>query len=239
MSTTPAKDFPSALSMARMQGRQAMQELAEDHLPLVAAMVRRFPWHAREREELYQQGCVGLMKDLARYDPSMGTSFSTYAAAMILGEMRMLCRLDAPVHVPRRDRELRSRIRRAERTLASRLGREPTMQELAALLRMEPAELALSMEEIQVTSMDAPLPDGRSLQELLPDRDDWMNRLLLRDAVSHLSREDQRLLLLRLRLGKTQAETARAMGISQVQVSRREAAVKQRLRRAWTGEDIT
>lgn len=239
VSTSPAKDFSAALSAARMQGRQAMQELAEDHLPLVAAMVRRFPWHAREREELYQQGCVGLMKALARYDPSMGAGFSTYAAAMILGEMRMLCRMDAPVHVPRRDRELRSRIRRAERTLAGRLGREPTMQELAQLLRMEPAELALSMEQIQVTSMDAPLPDGRSLQELLPDRDDWMNRLLLRDAVSRLSREDQRLLLLRLRLGKTQAETARAMGISQVQVSRREAAIKQRLRQAWTEEDVT
>ena len=239
MSTSPAKDFSAALSAARMQGRQAMQELAEDHLPLVAAMVRRFPWHAREREELYQQGCVGLMKALARYDSSMGAGFSTYAAAMILGEMRMLCRMDAPVHVPRRDRELRSRVRRAERTLAGRLGREPTMQELAQLLRMEPAELALSMEQIQVTSMDAPLPDGRSLQELLPDRDDWMNRLLLRDAVSRLSREDQRLLLLRLRLGKTQAETARAMGISQVQVSRREAAIKQRLRQAWTEEDVT
>ena len=239
VSTSPAKDFFAALSAARMQGRQAMQELAEDHLPLVAAMVRRFPWHAREREELYQQGCVGLMKALARYDPSMGAGFSTYAAAMILGEMRMLCRMDAPVHVPRRDRELRSRVRRAERTLAGRLGREPTMQELAQLLRMEPAELALSMEQIQVTSMDAPLPDGRSLQELLPDRDDWMNRLLLRDAVSRLSREDQRLLLLRLRLGKTQAETARAMGISQVQVSRREAAIKQRLRQAWTEEDVT
>lgn len=239
VSTSPAKDFSAALSAARMQGRQAMQELAEDHLPLVAAMVRRFPWHAREREELYQQGCVGLMKALARYDPSMGAGFSTYAAAMILGEMRMLCRMDAPVHVPRRDRELRSRVRRAERTLAGRLGREPTMQELAQLLRMEPAELALSMEQIQVTSMDAPLPDGRSLQELLPDRDDWMNRLLLRDAVSRLSREDQRLLLLRLRLGKTQAETARAMGISQVQVSRREAAIKQRLRQAWTEEDVT
>ena len=239
VSTSPAKDFSAALSAARMQGRQAMQELAEDHLPLVAAMVRRFPWHAREREELYQQGCVGLMKALARYDPSMGAGFSTYAAAMILGEMRMLCRMDAPVHVPRRDRELRSRVRRAERTLAGRLGREPTMQELAQLLRMEPAELALSMEQIQVTSMDAPLPDGRSLQELLPDRDDWMNRLLLRDAVSRLSREDQRLLLLRLRLVKTQAETARAMGISQVQVSRREAAIKQRLRQAWTEEDVT
>ena len=85
VSTSPAKDFSAALSAARMQGRQAMQELAEDHLPLVAAMVRRFPWHAREREELYQQGCVGLMKALARYDPSMGPSFSTYAAAMILG----------------------------------------------------------------------------------------------------------------------------------------------------------
>ena len=132
MSTSPAKDFPAALSEARLQGRQAMQELAEDHLPLVAAMVRRFPWHGREREELYQQGCVGLMKALARYDPSLGTSFSTYAAAMILGEMRMLCRMDAPVHVPRRDRELRSRVRRTERMLTQHLGRDPTVQELAS-----------------------------------------------------------------------------------------------------------
>ena len=237
---TARRDFSADLTKARLNGREAVAALAEEHLPLVAAMVSRFPWYGREREELYQQGCVGLMKAMARYDPSYGTTFSTYAAAMILGEMRMLCRNDAPVHIPRRDRELRSRVRRTERMLTQHLGRDPTVQELASAMRMDAAELMLAMEDVTVSSMDAaPSGGGHTLAELLPVQDDWLDRLLVRDIVSRLPREDQRLLLLRLRLGKTQAETARAMGISQVQVSRREAAVKHRLRQAWMEEDIT
>ncbi|MGN1018995.1 MAG: sigma-70 family RNA polymerase sigma factor [Aristaeellaceae bacterium] len=233
---TARRDFSAELTRARLNGREAVAALAEEHLPLVAAMVSRFPWYGREREELYQQGCVGLMKAMARYDPSYGTAFSTYAAAMILGEMRMLCRNDAPVHIPRRDRELRSRVRRAERMLTQHLGRDPTVQELASALRMDAAELMLAMEEISVASMDATPRGGRSLAELLPEQDDWLDRLMLRDLVSRLPREDQRLLLMRCRLGKTQAETARAMGMTQVQVSRRESAVKAALRQAWTRE---
>ena len=133
---TARKDFSTELTRARLNGREAVAALAEEHLPLVAAMVSRFPWYGRDREELYQQGCVGLMKAMARYDPSYGTAFSTYAAAMILGEMRMLCRNDAPVHIPRRDRELRSRVRRTERMLTEHLGRDPTVQELASTMRM-------------------------------------------------------------------------------------------------------
>ena len=234
---TARKDFSTELTRARLNGREAVAALAEEHLPLVAAMVSRFPWYGREREELYQQGCVGLMKAMARYDPSYGTAFSTYAAAMILGEMRMLCRNDAPVHIPRRDRELRSRVRRTERMLTQHLGRDPTVQELASALRMDAAELMLAMEDITVSSMDAvPAGGGHTLAELLPEPDDWLDRLLLRDIVSRLPREDQRLLLMRYRLGKTQAETARAMGMTQVQVSRRESAVKAALRQAWTKE---
>ena len=234
---TARRDFSAELNRARMNGREAVAALAEEHLPLVAAMVSRFPWYGREREELYQQGCVGLMKAMARYDPSYGTAFSTYAAAMILGEMRMLCRNDAPVHIPRRDRELRSRVRRTERMLTQHLGRDPTVQELASALRMDAAELMLAMEDITVSSMDAvPAGGGPTLAELLPEPDDWLDRLLLRDIVSSLPREDQRLLLMRYRLGKTQAETARAMGMTQVQVSRRESAVKAALRQAWTKE---
>lgn len=234
---TARKDFSTELTRARLNGREAVAALAEEHLPLVAAMVSRFPWYGREREELYQQGCVGLMKAMARYDPSYGTAFSTYAAAMILGEMRMLCRNDAPVHIPRRDRELRSRVRRTERMLTEHLGRDPTVQELALAMRMDAAELMLVMEEVTVSSMDAaPAGGGHTLAELLPEQDDWLDRLLLRDIVSRLPREDQRLLLMRYRLGKTQAETARAMGMTQVQVSRRESAVKAALRQAWTKE---
>ena len=215
---------------AAVQERKA---LAENHLPLVAAMVRRFPWHGREREELYQQGCVGLMKALARYDASLGTAFSTYAAAMILGEMRMLSRLDTPVHIPRRDRELRGRIRRAENLLTSHLGREPTVQEIAALLKVDPAELVLSMEEISVTSIDTSTPGGMPMSELLPDQDDWMNRLLLRDLVAHLPDRDRKLMLLRYRYGLSQTETAKRLGMTQVQVSRREMQIKAQLKNEW------
>lgn len=216
--------------------RRERQALAEENLPLVAAMVRRFPWHAREREELYQQGCVGLMKALTRYDASLGTAFSTYAAAMILGEMRMLCRQDAPIHIPRRDRELRSRIRRAENTLTAHLGREPTVQELAQALRVDPSELVLAMEEIRVTSLDAPNDQGNAMAELLPDPDDWMNRLMLRDLIDRLPEDDRKLLLLRYRFGLTQMETARRLGMTQVQVSRREMRLRQQLRQEWYDE---
>ena len=228
-------DFSVTLLHARMQGKHAMQRIAEDHLPLVGAMVRRFPHHGRETEELYQQGCIGLMKALARYDPDYGVAFPTYAAAMILGEMRQLCRIDAPIHIPRTERELRLRIRRAEATLSQHLGREPTVQEIASMLRMDASELMLHMEEISVTSTDAPTREGTSIAEFLPDPDDWQRRLELRDIIERLPERDRELILLRYHLGLTQTETARRMGMTQVQVSRREAVVKAMLRAQYRG----
>lgn len=226
-----ADEFSTRLLTARQLGKEALQELAEDHLPLVAAMVHRFPPCQHEREELYQQGCIGLMKALARYDPAYGTSFSTYAAPLILGEMRALCRLDAPIHIPRTDKALQRRIAHARDHLTLALGREPTMQELAAVMRMDAHELILVMEQVQVTSCNA--SSGRTLIDLIPDHDNWMERLMLRDLLSRLSQQDQRLILLRLHMGRTQTETARSLGLSQVQVSRREMAIKRELRQAW------
>ena len=227
-----ADEFSTKLLNARQLGKEALQELAEDHLPLVAAMVHRFPSCPHEREELYQQGCIGLMKALARYDPSYGTSFSTYATPLILGEMRALCRRDAPIHIPRTDKALQRRIAHAREHLSLCLSREPTVQELAAAMRMDPSELILAMEQVQVTSSSAS-SSGHSLIDLIPDRDNWMERLLLRDLLSRLSQQDQRLIILRLHMGRTQRETAHSLGLSQVQVSRREMAIKQELRQAW------
>lgn len=211
-------------------------EAAEDHLPLVKMLCRRFAPLNREREELYQQGCVGLMKALSRFDPSMGVKFSTYAVPVILGEMRTFTRISAPCHIPRQDRELRARVRRAEALLRQQNHREPTVTELAMALRMDPAELTLAMEEIATVPLDAPLGGStHPVAELIPDPqgESWLNKLLLQDMLERLPQRERKLLYLRWRQGLTQAETARALGMTQVQVSRAEMRLKSQLRRQW------
>ncbi len=225
-------DFTQELLRARADGPEALQALAEKHLPLVGAMVRRFPSSAFSKEELYQQGVIGLMKALKQFDPSRGTAFSTYAAALILGEMRMLYRTDAAIHIPRTETELRRRIHQAEAELSNTLHREPAVTELAAALSMDAAELMLHMEEISVSSTDAESPGGSALCDVLPDPDDWQARLELRDIIAKLPKMDRQLILLRHRVGLTQAQAGHRLGMSQMQVSRREAVIRTLLKRA-------
>lgn len=224
-------DFAQELLQARAAGPEAMQALAEKHLPLVLTMARRFP-SACSRNELCQQGVIGLMKALRRFDPSRGTAFSSYAAALILGEMRTLARFAQPLRIPRTEAALRCAIRQAEATLTAALHREPTISELAAEMHMDAAELMLHMEEITVTSTDAQSPGGSSLLDLLPDPEDWHSRLELRDILEKLPGMDRKLILLRYRIGLTQREAGFRLNMTQMQVSRREAIIRTLLRRA-------
>ena len=216
-------------------GQRAMQALAEDHLPLVAALVGRFPAGLCEPEELYQQGCIGLMKALARFRPEYGTAFSTYAVPMILGEMRQLTRQYAPIHIPRPERELRQRIRRTAAQLTVALSREPTVQELSEALRMDASDLIFLLEEVTVSSTDAATEEGTPLAGAIADEDDWLTRVELRDLIARLPEGDRELLALRHIEGLTQAATAQRLGMTQVQVSRREAVLRRQLRDAWYG----
>lgn len=224
--------FTQELLAARASGQEALKALAEKHLPLVGAMVKRFPPGYGPPEELYQQGVIGLMKALRRFDPDRGTAFSTYAAAMILGEMRMLRRLDAPIHLPRTSLDWRRRIRQAETALTHQLGRKPTVSELASSLQTDAAELMLRMERVSVSSMDAPSPGGTPFAELLPDPQDWQRRIELRDILSRLPQKDRQLILLRHRVGMTQTQAGQRLGMTQMQVSRREAIIRTLLRRS-------
>lgn len=223
--------FADDLLHARMDGPEALQRLAEAHLPLVGMLARRFP-SPLPREELYQQGVIGLMKALRGFDPARGTAFSTYAAAMILGEMRMLSRQNAPLHIPRPEAELRRRIRHAQDALTASLRREPTVTELAEALHMDAAELTLHMEEITVASTDAQGDGGTPLGDILPDPEDWQKRIELRDILARLPEMDWQLILLRHRTGLTQAQAGQRLGLTQMQVSRREAVIRTLLRRA-------
>lgn len=206
---------------------------AEDHLPLVAAMVRRFPHHNHEPEELYQQGCIGLMKAIARYSPEKGTSFASYACAMIIGEMRMLSREAQRIHIPRTDREKRTQIRKLQDSLQRQLGREPTIDELATAMRTAPEELIMYMEDVTVASTDAVTDGGTSIGETLQDPDDWIRRLELRDLIGRLPEQDQQLMTFRYLDGLSQQKTAEHLGLTQIQVSRREIVIRRQLRDAW------
>jgi len=230
------QDYRKAIIYDRMRGQEALQAFAEDNLPLVAALVRRFPPGLHEPEELYQQGCIGLMKAIARYNPEWGTAFSTYAVPLILGEMRMLSRQAAPVHIPRPERELRMKLRRTEAELAHVLSRDPTTTELAEAMRMDPADMMLMMDEVIVSSLDEPSPDGRSAQDRLSDETDWLSRIELKDLLTRLPEQDKELIRLRYIEGLSQRETAEKLGMTQVQVSRREAVLRRQLRRDWYGE---
>ena len=225
-------DFTQELLHARSSGHEELQALAEKHLPLVGAMVRRMSASPLPKEELYQQGVIGLMKALKQFDPSRGTTFSTYAAALILGEMRMLTRLDAPIHIPRTEAALRRRIRQTEAELSGQLERDPTVTELAAALSMDAAELMLHMEDISVASTDAQSEGGTALGDILPDPEDWQKRIELRDILARLPEKDRQLILLRHRLGLTQAQAGRRLHMTQMQVSRRESVIRTLLRRA-------
>lgn len=220
------QSFTAALLEARASGPEAMQALAEQHLPLVRAVARRFP-SSLPREELFQQGVIGLMKALQRYDPSQGTAFSTYAIPLILGEMRWLQRQQSPLHLPRTERELRQHIWQAGARLTTELHRDPTVSELAAALHMDAAELALHLDQITITSTDA-----EENAAILPDPEDWQKRIELRDILAKLPKKDQQLILLRHRTGLTQQQAGQRLGMTQMQVSRREKIIRDLLRRA-------
>ncbi len=181
----------------------------EPHLPLVRALMKRMPWHLCDRDDLFQQGCVGLLIAARRFDPERGVAFSTWAVPYILGEMRKLCRESAPVHIPRPEREARARVRRAIAALTASLRRDPTMDELASALHMDAADLPLLMEDVVAVP-----------EEAIPESGREDVHLALADALCGLPETRRRMLVLHYLQGMTQQEVAAQLGISQMAVSR-------------------
>ncbi len=226
--------------IARAQGddKQALEEMTRRNLPLVRCVIKRFSSWGKDSEELYQQGCMGLVKAIQRFDLNAGVQFSTYAVPMILGELRRYLRDDSPVHVARTDKEKATQARKTIRILRQALHREPTLPEIASAMRMPAAELVLILDTgKQTVSLDSsPNTDQRlSWGDILrdPRSDAWMERLFLRDLIARLPKTEQWLLYLRYAADKTQAETAELLNMTQVQISRLEARVRVMLREQW------
>lgn len=206
-----------------------------ENLGLVHACAKRFSGKGIEYDDLFQAGCVGLIKAADGFQPERGLKFSTYAVPLILGEIRHLFREGGTVKVSRALHSLSYRVSRVREQMAAALGREPTVEELAREMDMEPTEVAgavmVALPPISLSAdeengpMDLPV---ESYEETLTDR------LALGQVLEQLPPRDRALIRLRYMGRQTQQATALRLGMTQVQVSRREKAVLRELREKLT-----
>lgn len=215
--------------------RASRGEIIEQNLGLVHACAHRFKGRGIEYEDLFQAGCIGLIKAADAFDPQRGVRFSTYAVPVILGEIRRFLRDDGSIHVARSIKENARRVEEARQGMLQASGREPTVDELCEALDLEREDILLALNARQsVRSLDASIDaDGElTLKDTLGT--DCMEavekRLLLGSLLKALPREDMRLIALRYFQRRTQTEIAKEMGVSQAQVSRMESRILKRLR---------
>jgi RNA polymerase sporulation-specific sigma factor len=224
--------------LLRAQGGDpaAKDLLIQRNLNIVRSIVHRFTGRGYEWDDLFQIGCIGLIKAIERFDPAFRVKFSTYAVPMIIGEIRRFIRDDSPVKVSRPLKELAFRVRRTQEKLQGDLGREPTVAEVAGELALDPQEIALSLEAVQPLASlydQTFFEDGDPIHRLdqlggADGRDETdIDSLALREILSRLPPRERLVIRLRFFEDKTQSEIARHIGLSQVQVSRIE---KQALR---------
>ncbi len=207
----------------------------EDNLRLVHSCCHKFTGRGIEYDDLYQAGCIGLIKATDNFDESRGLKFSTYAVPVILGEIRRLFRDGGTVKVGRTLKELSMKAVRERESLSKELGREPTISELAQRLNVSPEEAAEAVSAaMPVMSLTYEDENGPSEIELPtePAAEERLSEMLaLREVMDELDEQDKTIITLRYFKSKTQSQTAKVLGMTQVQVSRRERAILFELRK--------
>ena len=203
------------------------ESLVNDNLKLVHSCCNRFRGRGVEYDDLYGAGCLGLVKAANAFKEELGFCFSTYAVPVILGEIKRLFRDGGAVKVSRSLKELSLRTCHTRDTLSNKLGREPTVYELANELNTSPEEVAEALCASVLPSSLSYIDEDGGVKELdigiAPSAEDEISDMLaIKQIISRFDSNDQSLICLRYFAGKTQSETAKILGMTQVQVSRRE-----------------
>lgn len=218
----------------------AREELTCGNLKLVLSVMRRFYSRGENPDDLFQVGCIGLMKAIDNFDISQNVRFSTYAVPMIIGEIRRFLRDNSTLRVSRSVKDLAYRILKAKEELCIELSRDPTGAELAKRLGVGESEISLALEAVsEPVSLHEPIyTEGRdtvSLEDQIRDpsaSDDLLvEQIALSDAIKKLGDRERRILSMRYFDGKTQMEVASMIDISQAQVSRLEKAALDKIKK--------
>ncbi|NLK52077.1 MAG: RNA polymerase sporulation sigma factor SigF [Syntrophomonadaceae bacterium] len=207
----------------------ARERLINGNLRLVFNLVKRFQYRGYEEEDLFQIGTIGLIKAIDKFDPSFNVKFSTYAVPMIIGEIRRFLRDDHSIRVSRSVKEIGFRIPRVKEELTRAKGREPTIGEIAEALGISREEVVSSLEALQhPVSMHETLYQDDGDPIFLIDQlkaeagmdSIWTENLALKEVLSKLPEREKQVLRMRFFEDKTQTQVAKALGLSQVQISR-------------------
>ncbi|MDR1409552.1 MAG: RNA polymerase sporulation sigma factor SigG [Oscillospiraceae bacterium] len=226
------------LREARDGSKQARESLVTGNLRLVLSICGRFSGRGENPDDLFQVGCIGLMKAIDNFDISQNVRFSTYAVPMILGEIRRYLRDNNPVRVSRSIRDTAYHAMQAKEKLIGKLQREPTVEEIAHEMDLPREDVLLALEAIvEPVSLQEPIySDGGDTiyvmdQIRAPEGEDtWLDEIVLRESIGKLPEREKKILFLRFMQGHTQMEVAEEIGISQAQVSRLEKGAMRSIR---------
>ena len=237
---TPAQ-MDELLLKTKDGDENARQELIEGNLRLVLSVIQRFDKRGESPDDLFQVGCIGLMKAIANFDPTKNVRFSTYGVPMIAGEVRRYLRDNSVIRVSRSVRDVAYRVLQCKEGMTLRLGREPTLEELSRELDIPQEDISEALDAVcaPVSLYDPVYSDGGDPLTVIDQvRDNkntevnWMEHISLRTAFGNLADREKQILSLRFVGGKTQMEVADLVGISQAQVSRLEKGAISAMRKA-------
>lgn len=230
------KDIFEAILLAKDGDEKAKEYVVNNNMGLVWSIVRKFLNRGTEADDLFQIGCIGLIKAIDKFNPAFDVQFSTYAVPMIMGEIKRHLRDDGIIKVSRSLKELSIKAKGVMDKLSKENGREPTVKEVAAYLEVSVEELVMALDAtVTPESINAKLgEDSKDIESTLGCEEDMeqnvINKIAIKDALSSLTARERRIIVLRYFKDKTQSQIAGLLGISQVQVSRIEKKVLAQMR---------
>ena len=221
------------------EAKRAREELINGNLRLVLSVIQRFTNRGENPDDLFQVGCIGLMKAIDHFDVTQGVRFSTYGVPMIIGEIRRYLRDNNAIRVSRSMRDIAYKAMQAKERLTAEKGSEPSVEEIARAIDVKRETVVLALEAIvePVSLYEPVFSDGGDtiyVMDQVGDKNDdrnWLEEIALKQAMQDLNPREKRILALRFLQGKTQMEVASSIGISQAQVSRLEKAALEKIKK--------
>lgn len=227
------------IQLAQNNNEEAMEMLIKNNSGLIWSIVRRFTGRGYETEDLYQIGCIGLIKAIKRFDINLDVQLSTYAVPYIMGEIKRFIRDDGIIKISRQTKELSVKIKQIQNDYMNKLGEEIPINLIADKLNISKEEVAAAIESTQnvnsIYNIEAPDgSDDRMLIDKISDNNDEYNKLVdemtLKDIINNLDKKEKEVILLRFYKEQTQSQVGKILGITQVQVSRIEKRVLEKMK---------
>jgi len=227
------------IRLSQMGDTGARNRVITENVGLIWSIVRRFLGRGQEADDLFQIGCIGLMKAVDKFELSYDVKFSTYAVPMITGEIKRFLRDDGMIKVSRTLKETAGRVRKVQEMLENEYGREPTLAELAASLQLAEEEIVMALDssaEVESLNKTIYYSDGSDIAlmdkiaEDIDRNERLVNHMALKKILSELDEREQSLIRMRFFEERTQTQVAEVLGVSQVQVSRMEKKLLLQLR---------